>query len=83
MNFLSTLPWGQILLFLHTLLVLACAVRVLYQQRNTGTAFAWLIILFVFPYLARDCLLYFGRTPFRHGARPAYRPNEPILWQIC
>lgn len=49
MNFLSTLPWGQILLFLHTLLVLACAVRVLYQQRNTGTAFAWLIILFVFP----------------------------------
>ena len=49
MNFLSTLPWGQIFLFLHTLLVLACAVRVLYQQRNTGTAFAWLIILFVFP----------------------------------
>lgn len=51
MNLFSALPWGQILLSMHTLVVISCAIRVLYQQRNTGSAFAWLIILFVFPLL--------------------------------
>ena len=43
------ISWAQVFLWLHVLAVVACVVRVLYKQRNTGTAFAWLIILFVFP----------------------------------
>lgn len=41
--------WGSILLGLHIIAVALCIVRVLYKQRNTGAAFAWLIVLLAFP----------------------------------
>ena len=43
------ISWAQIFLWLHILAVATCVIRVLYKQRNTGAAFAWLTILFVFP----------------------------------
>ena len=43
------ISWAQIFLWLHILAVATCMIRVLYKQRNTGAAFAWLTILFVFP----------------------------------
>ena len=49
MTFLKNITWAEIFLFAHTCAALTCMVRVLYKQRNVGTAFAWLIILFLFP----------------------------------
>lgn len=43
------LSWTQLFLLLNTTAVLGRMVRVLYKQRNVGTAFAWLIVLFAFP----------------------------------
>ena len=54
------IPWGQIFLWLHITIVAACAVRVLYKQHNIGTAFAWLIVLFVFPILGAGLYLLIG-----------------------
>lgn len=44
------IPWGEILLWAHLLLVVTLMVRVLYRQRNIGVAVAWLVVLFVFPF---------------------------------
>lgn len=41
--------WSGVLLLINFIIVLIFAIRVLYTQRNIGTAIAWLIILFVFP----------------------------------
>ncbi|WP_373699979.1 cardiolipin synthase [Neisseria dentiae] len=68
------IPWGQILLYLHTAAALACVVRVLYKQRNTGTAFAWLIILFMFPLFGVIAYLMLGEP--RLGLARAKRAAE-------
>jgi cardiolipin synthase len=68
------IPWGQILLYLHTAAVLVCVARVLYKQRNTGTAFAWLIILFVFPVFGVAAYLTLGEP--RLGLARAKRSAE-------
>ena len=53
---------GQIFLWLHIAAVTVCAIRVLYRQRNTGTAFAWLMILFVFPLFGVAAYLLVGEA---------------------
>lgn len=54
------IPWGEILLYLHMLAVAVCTVRVLYKQRNIGSALAWLILLFVFPFVGVGLYLLIG-----------------------
>ena len=68
------IPWGQIFLWLHITIVTACAVRVLYKQHNIGTAFAWLIVLFVFPILGAGLYLLIGEP--RLGTARAKRTVE-------
>ncbi|WP_434803007.1 cardiolipin synthase [Neisseria montereyensis] len=68
------IPWAQLLIYLHTAVVLACAVRVLYKQRNTGSAFAWLIVLFAFPLLGVVAYLILGEP--RLGSARAKRSDE-------
>ncbi|MFS6938785.1 cardiolipin synthase [Neisseria animaloris] len=68
------IPWGQILIYLHTAAALVCAGRVLYKQRNTGAAFAWLIILFVFPLFGVAAYLMVGEP--RLGTARAKRTAE-------
>ncbi|WP_107687825.1 cardiolipin synthase [Neisseria wadsworthii] len=69
-----SISWGQVLVFLHMAAALACMVRVLYTQRNTGTAFAWLIILFVFPLLGVIAYMLVGEP--RLGMARAKRSAE-------
>ena len=57
-----TFTWSAFLLVINFLVVLMFAVRVLYTQRNIGAAFAWLIILFVFPVGGILAYLLVGET---------------------
>ncbi len=41
--------WAHLLVLCYIVATIGCALRVLYRQTSTGTAFAWLIVLFVFP----------------------------------
>ncbi|MCP1771273.1 cardiolipin synthase [Neisseria perflava] len=74
MTFLSNIEWGKVFLFIHTAAALICMVRVLYKQRNTGSAFAWLIILFLFPLFGTIGYLLIGEP--RLGAARAKRADE-------
>ena len=65
---------GQIFLWLHIAAVTVCAIRVLYRQRNTGTAFAWLMILFVFPLFGVAAYLLVGEA--RLGMARAKRVEQ-------
>ncbi|MDO4878881.1 MAG: cardiolipin synthase [Neisseria sp.] len=65
---------ATLLLWLHIAAVSACVIRVLYQQRNTGAAFAWLIILFVFPLFGVLAYLLIGEP--RLGMARAKRTAE-------
>ena len=68
------ISWGQVFLFLHIAAVAVCVVRVLYRQRNTGAAFAWLIILFVFPLFGVAAYLLVGEP--RLGMARAKRVEQ-------
>jgi cardiolipin synthetase len=68
MTFLKNITWAEIFLFAHTCAALTCMVRVLYKQRNVGTAFAWLIILFLFPVFGTIGYLLVGE-PWLGSAR--------------
>ncbi|MDO5068648.1 MAG: cardiolipin synthase [Neisseria zoodegmatis] len=68
------ITWGQMLIYLHTAVALGFMVRVLYKQRNTGTAFAWLIMLFLFPLLGVAAYLMLGEP--RLGIARAKRAEE-------
>ncbi|QIM66501.1 cardiolipin synthase [Mannheimia granulomatis] len=59
---LFSITWHEVLLLINFLIVLACAVRVLYTQRNIGTVFAWLIILFAFPMVGIITYLLIGEA---------------------
>ena len=65
---------GQIFLWLHIAAVTVCAIRVLYRQRNTGTAFAWLMVLFVFPLFGVAAYLLVGEA--RLGMARAKRVEQ-------
>ena len=68
------ISWAQVFLWLHILAVAVCVVRVLYKQRNTGSAFAWLIILFVFPVFG--VIAYFVIGEPRLGTARAKRSEQ-------
>ena len=68
------IPWAQVLLYLHSTAVVVCALRVLYKQRNIGNALAWLILLFVFPFIGVALYLLVGEP--RLGAARAKRTAE-------
>ena len=68
------ISWGQVFLFLHIAAVAVCVGRVLYRQRNTGAAFAWLIILFVFPLFGVGAYLLVGEP--RLGMARAKRVEQ-------
>ena len=65
---------GQIFLCFHIAAVTVCAIRVLYRQRNTGTAFAWLMVLFVFPLFGVAAYLLVGEA--RLGMARAKRVEQ-------
>uniref|UniRef100_UPI0028E370DD cardiolipin synthase n=1 Tax=Neisseria bacilliformis TaxID=267212 RepID=UPI0028E370DD len=70
--------FGEIVLAAHTVAALACMVRVLYKQRNVGAAFAWLILLFLFPLFGVAAYLLVGEP--RLGTARAKRSEEMNLF---
>ncbi|MDO5640175.1 MAG: cardiolipin synthase [Neisseria sp.] len=74
MEILRQIPWGEILLYLHTIAVVVCAVRVLYKQRNIGSTLAWLILLFVVPFVGVLLYLLIGEP--RLGTARSKRTAE-------
>lgn len=68
------ITWGEIVLYLHGLAVLGCALRVLYKQRNIGNTFAWLILFFVVPFIGVALYLLLGEP--RLGTARAKRTAE-------
>ena len=70
--------FGEIVLAAHTVAALACMVRVLYKQRNVGSAFAWLILLFLFPLFGVAVYLLVGEP--RLGTARAKRSEEMNLF---
>ena len=71
---LTQIRWAEVFLFIHTAAALSCMLRVLYKQKNVGTTFAWLIILFLFPLLGTVIYLLIGEP--RLGTARAKRSDE-------
>ena len=74
MNFLKDITWTEIFIFAHTCAALACMLRVLYKQKNIGSTFAWLIILFLFPVFGTIAYILIGEP--RLGIARAKRTGE-------
>ena len=74
MNFLKGITWTEIFIFAHTCAALACMLRVLYKQKNIGSTFAWLIILFLFPVFGTIAYILIGEP--RLGTARAKRTGE-------
>lgn len=74
MNFLKDITWTEIFIFAHTCAALACMLRVLYKQKNIGSTFAWLIILFLFPVFGTIAYILIGEP--RLGTARAKRTGE-------
>ncbi|QIW14961.1 cardiolipin synthase [Pasteurellaceae bacterium RH1A] len=55
-----SITWSEIFFALHFSVVLLCALRVLYHQRNTGAVLAWLLVLFAFPMVGVVAYLLIG-----------------------
>ncbi|ROV57405.1 cardiolipin synthase [Neisseria chenwenguii] len=68
------ITWSEIFLAVHTTAALACMMRVLYKQKNIGSTFAWLIILFLFPLFGTIAYILIGEP--RLGAARAKRIGE-------
>ncbi|WP_416192302.1 cardiolipin synthase [Neisseria sp. CCUG12390] len=74
MNFFKDITWTEIFVFIHTAAALACMLRVLYKQKNIGSTFAWLIILFLFPLFGTVIYILIGEP--RLGTARAKRSGE-------
>ena len=74
MTFLKDITWTEIFIFAHTCAALGCVLRVLYKQKNIGSTFAWLIILFLFPVFGTIAYLLIGEP--RLGTARAKRTDE-------
>lgn len=74
MTFFPNTTWTEIILFAHTCAALVCMLRVLYKQKNIGSTFAWLIILFLFPVFGTIAYLLIGEP--RLGTARAKRTGE-------
>ncbi len=79
MTFLKDITWTEIFIFAHTCAALGCVLRVLYKQKNIGSTFAWLIILFLFPVFGTIAYLLIGEPRLGTGAGKAYGRDEPFL----
>ena len=74
MNFFKDITWTEIFIFAHTCAALVCMLRVLYKQKNIGSTFAWLIILFLFPVFGTIAYILIGEP--RLGTARAKRTGE-------
>ncbi len=74
MNVLSQIRWAEVFLVIHTVAALTCMLRVLYKQKNIGSTFAWLIILFLFPLFGTISYILIGEP--RLGTARAKRTGE-------
>ncbi|WP_371871784.1 cardiolipin synthase [Neisseria lisongii] len=74
MAFFMKIEWATVFLVLHTSAALMCMLRVLYKQKNIGSTFAWLIILFLFPLFGTVAYLLIGEP--RLGTARAKRSGE-------
>lgn len=59
---MAATPWSEIMLWLHLLLILMCALRVLYFQKKTGVALAWLVVLVLTPIVGVVAYFLVGET---------------------
>lgn len=60
MTWFAEWSWVHFLGLCYLMATIGCILRVLYRQTNTGTTFAWLSVLFVFPMLGVALYLLFG-----------------------
>ncbi len=61
--------WVHFLGLGYFVATIGCILRVLYRQTNTGTTFAWLTILFVFPLFGVFLYLLFGEPRLSSSRR--------------
>jgi len=73
---LHDIPWAEILVVLHVIVVTVLVVRVLYHQRNTGVSVAWILMLMAFPLVGAVGYLLIGEP--RLGSRRLRRQNELV-----
>ena len=68
------MTWGEWLLLGHFGINALFAVRVIYSRRSSSAALAWLVVLFVLPYLGTLLYLLIGEP--RLGNHRARRKQE-------
>ncbi|WP_370387417.1 cardiolipin synthase [Snodgrassella alvi] len=73
---LHNIPWAEIFVVLHVLVVTVLMVRVLYHQRNTGVSVAWILMLMAFPLVGAVAYLLIGEP--RLGSRRLRRQRELV-----
>lgn len=73
---LHDIPWAEILVVLHVIVVTVLVLRVLYHQRNTGVSVAWILMLMAFPLVGAVGYLLIGEP--RLGSRRLRRQNELV-----
>lgn len=73
---LHDIPWAEILVVLHVIVVTVLVVRVLYHQLNTGVSVAWILMLMAFPLVGAVGYLLIGEP--RLGSRRLRRQNELV-----
>lgn len=59
---ITATSWSEILLWLHLMATLICALRVLYFQKKTGVALAWLVVLILTPVVGVVAYFLVGET---------------------
>lgn len=73
---LHNIPWAEIFVVLHVVVVTVLMVRVLYHQRNTGVSVAWILMLMAFPLVGAVAYLLIGEP--RLGSRRLRRQRELV-----
>lgn len=73
---LRNIPWGEIIVLLHVLIVVVLVIRVLYHQRNTGVTVAWILMLMAFPLVGAIGYLLIGEP--RLGYKRLRRQKELV-----
>lgn len=59
---MTNTSWSEVLLWLHLMATLVCALRVLYFQKKTGVALAWLVVLILTPIVGVVAYFLVGET---------------------
>ncbi|MDF7675669.1 cardiolipin synthase [Neisseriaceae bacterium ESL0693] len=75
---LHAIPWAEIALLVHVVVVAILLIRVLYHQHDTGVAMAWIVLLFTVPLVGALGYLLIGEP--RLGTARLRRQKELVAF---